>query len=142
MTCVVPEKFAPIGFLGTNADIDIDDNAVLTPEHINKYLEVHKRTLKRECILMNKEKLKYKNDLSLKLPVHCNQLFNTSHYKLLTTDRYKSHLMREDITLNLSDAKQLVKDVSPALVESVLLFREHWFLISSFSIFLHEKQCR
>ncbi|KAI8081799.1 uncharacterized protein B0P05DRAFT_578817 [Gilbertella persicaria] len=46
--------------------------------------------------------------------------------------------MDKENKLDLSQAKQLVKEVGPAFVESVIILQEHWFLVTSFSVFIHD----
>jgi hypothetical protein len=46
--------------------------------------------------------------------------------------------MDKEAKLDLSQAKQLVTEVGPAFVESVIILQEHWFLVTSFSVFIHD----
>ncbi|CEJ02090.1 hypothetical protein RMCBS344292_16107 [Rhizopus microsporus] len=47
-------------------------------------------------------------------------------------------LMNKETKLDLSQTKQLVKEVGPAFVESVIILQEHWFLVTSFFAFIHD----
>ncbi|KAG1454905.1 hypothetical protein G6F56_007205 [Rhizopus delemar] len=51
---------------------------------------------------------------------------------------FDEKLMDKETKLNLSQAKQLVKEVGPAFVESVIILQEYWFLVTSFSVFIHD----
>lgn len=53
-------------------------------------------------------------------------------------ENFDVKLMDKETKLDLSQAKQLVKEVGPAFVESVILLQTHWFLVTSFSVFTHD----
>lgn len=46
--------------------------------------------------------------------------------------------MDKETKLNLFQAKKLVNEVGPAFVESVVILQEHWFLVTSFSVYIHD----
>lgn len=121
-----------------NLKLDVADDAIVTPEHINRHIQMIKRDMKRNFFYTDKEKVRLKTELSHQLPLFCNQLFQTKNYTLLSMERFDVKLMDKETKLDLSQAKQLVKEVGPAFVESVIILQEHWFLVTSFSLFIHD----
>ncbi|CAO3675401.1 unnamed protein product [Rhizopus stolonifer] len=85
----------------------------------------------------DKEKVKFKTKLSHQLPLFCNQLFQTKNYTLLSMEGFDGKLMNKETKLDLSQAKQLVKEAGSVFVESVIILQGYWFLVTSFSVFIH-----
>ncbi|RCH78527.1 hypothetical protein CU098_000851, partial [Rhizopus stolonifer] len=122
----------------SNPELAVADDTIVTPEHINRHIQMIKRDMKRSFFYTDKEKVKFKTELSHQLPLFCNQLFQTKNYTLLSMKSFDEKLMDKETKLNLSQAKQLVKEVGPAFVESVIILQEYWFLVTSFSVFIHD----
>ncbi|CEG76729.1 hypothetical protein RMATCC62417_11588 [Rhizopus microsporus] len=77
-----------------------------------------KHDMKRDFYYTEKEKVKFKTKLSHQLPLFCNQLFQTKNYTLLSMENFD--------------------EVGPAFVESAIILQTHWFLVTSFSVFIHD----
>lgn len=116
---------------------DTADN-ILTPEHINKHVKIIKDQMKRDFLHHNRSAVKYKKDLSHQVPLYCNQLFKTKDYTLLSMGRFKNQAIGRNYKLDLEQANELVKKVAPVLMESVIILKDHWFLLTSYSVFVHD----
>ncbi len=93
--------------------------------------------MKRNFFHTDKEKVKFKTNLCYQLPLFCNQLFLSKNYILLPTEKFKT-LMEQEVKFNLSQVIQVVNEIAPTFVESAIIIKEHWFLATSFFVFLHD----
>jgi hypothetical protein len=116
---------------------EIDISKVKTPEYIQRQMEIIKRDLKLDYYKNSKGKAIMKNNLGHILACSVNRFFEVIKYQELKINYQNDTLMRESNDLNADEAKRLVKRYCPQYVESVIILANHWFLITSFSCFIH-----
>lgn len=116
---------------------EVDINKVKTPEHIQRQIEIIKRSLKLDYYKNSKSKAIMKNNLGHILACSVNRFFETTKYHDLWLNYQNDTLMRESNDLSADEATCLVKKYCPQFVESVVVLANHWFFITSFSPFIH-----
>lgn len=100
-------------------------------------MEIIKRSLKLDYYKNSKGKAIMKNNLDHILACSVNKFFETTKYQDLALNHQNDTLMRESNDLSADEAICLVKKCCPRFVESVVVLANHWFLITSFSPFIH-----
>ncbi|KAG1111367.1 hypothetical protein G6F42_015053 [Rhizopus arrhizus] len=116
---------------------ETDISKMKTPEHIQRQLEIIKRELKLDYYKNSKGMAIMKNNLGHILACSVNRFFDVTKYQELKVNYQNDTLMRESNDLNADEANRLVDKYCPQYVESVLILANHWFLVTSFSSFIH-----
>ncbi|EPB92608.1 hypothetical protein HMPREF1544_00621, partial [Mucor circinelloides 1006PhL] len=73
-------------------------------------------------------------------PIYANQLMPLHDYKLLKGDQLlRRKLMKESASINIEQANTLFQKVASSFVESVIVINDFWYMITSFSVFIHDQ---
>ncbi|KAF1796343.1 hypothetical protein FB192DRAFT_1264799, partial [Mucor lusitanicus] len=105
---------------------------VLTPEHVKRELERLKRQLKADHVVRQMQSYQTKNNASYELPCYLNRHWSIKDYKLIQKD-----LTPRDSILTQIAAKSAAKHIGSQLVNSIVVLKGHFFVITSSSLFLH-----
>lgn len=114
----------------------VDVSKIVTPEAVRTQIERAKDILKREYYLANKETVVMKDSLSHMIASPINRFFNSKEYFPWKNDFGGDSLMKKT-DLNAVEARRIVNEYGPKFVESVVILENYWFLMTSFSFFIH-----
>ncbi|KAL9537729.1 hypothetical protein MBANPS3_011517 [Mucor bainieri] len=92
-----------------------------------------KNKWKLEHYKEQRENVTFKNVLSHRVPSHANQLFQSSEYALLDAKRFSN----VNLPTTIAQAEKMVSEVFAIFMECVCIIQDHWFLVTSHSVFLH-----
>ncbi|KAI8328222.1 hypothetical protein BD560DRAFT_417399 [Blakeslea trispora] len=149
VTFVVPHAFyRKLSFMIqednlTNISLKIDQDGVMvdttkivTPEHARVQIDETKQALKRQHYLNHPEAAIFKNELCHLIAASINRFLNAKSY-LLDDDDFSNDVLMKKTDMNTKEARQLIDTHCPKFVRSVVILAGYWFLITSFSSFIH-----
>ncbi|CAO3632884.1 unnamed protein product [Mucor hiemalis] len=105
-----------------------------TPEHIEERVKEYKRQEKARYLLENPN-AKMRNNLGHQMNAHLCRLLNPTEYNL----SYALPPAATQNVLNQQQASLIIDKICPKFIESVAIMEKYWFMTTSFSIFLHQK---
>ncbi|OBZ81582.1 hypothetical protein A0J61_10368 [Choanephora cucurbitarum] len=103
-----------------------------TPEEIRERLKILKDVEKAKYARVNGFRLLFKDRLSHIIPSYVRSLFNPNKYRLYEG----SHRNQKVGTAEKADK---TVTFSSRFLESVVVMANHWFFVTSFCVFVHEK---
>ncbi|KAK4519220.1 uncharacterized protein ATC70_009452 [Mucor velutinosus] len=115
-------------------------SGIVTPERINRHVQLIKERMKIDWA---RSRLTFKERAKLNhhLPVYVNQLMCLHDYSLLKKKQlFADKYMKKAANVDIEQADALIRKVAPMFVEAVIIIKDNWYMITSFSVFIHDPQ--
>ncbi|RCH87853.1 hypothetical protein CU098_009464, partial [Rhizopus stolonifer] len=103
-----------------------------TPEEVERKVQFFKSIEKAKYVADIKNTVIMKNQLNHLVPCHVNRLFNTKEYVVYNNSHAKAKIT------NKQQAESIVLFCSK-FMEAVVILESYWFFLTSFSVFIHDK---